>query len=735
VRLPVWTCFGALGPRLPAVLVGLALLWAPSPAAGAVTCSLVGVTLSINMSAPEDAVSVMRAGSEIGVRAGSVEVNCGGAATVDTVDTVIVTDPSIGTTTFTIDLSGGPFEPGATTGGEGASPEIEFQVDLGGQFPDRVVLVGTGGADHFSFSGSGINLNAVEPPAIDADVTASGVEEFEVRGGADADTVTGVPPIGAAFGGRMILHGEAGADVLTGGVGPDEVFGGGGADALAGAAGADRLSGEDDPDTIEGGAEADDLFGDAGSDDLVGQSGDDRLDGGSGADVEDGGEGADAFDQGPTANGGDTLRGGNGFDVGAYDLRSGNLTVQVGAAGGDGEAGEGDMVEGDVEAVLGGSGHDVLTGADGADNVLRGGPGADAVDGGTGADTIDGDAGDDTLSGGGGEDLVSFFGAPAVTVNLATGTASGEGSDTLAGFENAEGGGHGDALIGTLGVNALNGRAGSDALSGGDQNDELQGGDGNDSLAGDTGNDQLRGNGGSDTASYAGSAGPVIIDLRSGTGTGQGSDTLHGIENATGGASNDAIAGTDQGNVLNGGGGNDSIFGLHGDDDLRGSSGTDAVDGGGGGDTLAGGDGGDILSGATGSDLFLEGEQAGPNGPDVIGGGSGRDLVSYAGRRNGVRVSLGTQGPDGQRREADQVGADVEKVRGTRGRDVLEGNGRKNVLIGADGNDLLRGRGGVDRLRGGAGQDRLDGGPSNDVCQGGGGRDVLRNCGRERRRG
>jgi Ca2+-binding RTX toxin-like protein len=734
VTLPDRTCFGALGPRIRAVVVALGLLWVPAPAWGAVTCSLAGTTLSVNLSAPEDAASVVRAGTEIEVRAGALVVSCGGTPSVDTVDTVTVTDPSIGTTTFTIDLSGGPFEPGASTGGEGTSPEIEFQIDLGGQFPDRLVIVGTGGADDISFSGSGINLNAAETPAVDADVTAAGVEEFEVRAGADADTVTGSPTIGSAFGARMILRGEEGADVLTGGLGPDEMFGGGGADVLDGAGGADRLSGDDDIDTIEGGAEADDLFGNTGSDDLDGQGGDDRLDGGSGADVEVGGDGADAFDQGPTANGADTLVGGNGFDLGAYDLRTGNLAVEIGAPAGDGEPGEGDVVEGDVEAVLGGSGDDALTGADVVDNILRGGPGADVVAGGTGGDTIDGDAGGDALSGGGGEDLVSFFGAPAVTVNLTTGTATGEGSDTLSGFENAEGGGHGDALIGSAAVNVLNGRAGGDALAGGDEDDELQGGDGNDSLAGDGGDDQLRGNGGSDTASYAGSAGPVTIDLRSGTGTGQGSDTLQGIENATGGASDDGILGTDQANVLNGGGGNDTIFGLHGDDDLRGSSGSDAVDAGGGGDTIAGGDGGDTLAGVTGSDVFLEGEQDGPNGADVIGGGSGRDLVSYAGRRNGVRVSVGARGADGQKREGDQVGADVEKVRGTRGRDALVGNGKRNILIGADGNDLLQGRGGIDRLQGGAGHDRLDGGPSNDVCRGGGGRDVLRDCGKERRR-
>jgi Ca2+-binding RTX toxin-like protein len=132
--------------------------------------------------------------------------------------------------------------------------------------------------------------------------------------------------------------------------------------------------------------------------------------------------------------------------------------------------------------------------------------------------------------------------------------------------------------------------------------------------------------------------------------------------------------------------------------------------------------------------VFLESEQAGPNGPDVIAGGPGRDLVTYSSRKNRVRVTVGSPKGDGQKGEGDQVGGDVEKVRGSARGDVLIGNGAKNVLSGGAGDDVLKGRGGRDRLIGGAGDDRLDGGPQPDVCRGGGGRNVLKDCGKGRRR-
>jgi Ca2+-binding RTX toxin-like protein len=132
--------------------------------------------------------------------------------------------------------------------------------------------------------------------------------------------------------------------------------------------------------------------------------------------------------------------------------------------------------------------------------------------------------------------------------------------------------------------------------------------------------------------------------------------------------------------------------------------------------------------------VFVEGEQRGANGPDVILGGSGRDLLTYGGRARGVRVTVGGRGGDGAKGEGDQVAPDVEKVRGTKRRDILTANGGNDTLIGIGGNDLLQGKGGIDRLLGGPGNDRLEGGPGNDVCRGGAGKNVLKDCGRQRRR-
>jgi Ca2+-binding RTX toxin-like protein len=77
-----------------------------------------------------------------------------------------------------------------------------------------------------------------------------------------------------------------------------------------------------------------------------------------------------------------------------------------------------------------------------------------------------------------------------VTVNLATGTASGgEGADTLTGIENLYGSKHGDTLTGDDNANNLYGQSGDDLISGGGGLDTLGGGGGNDTLYGGAGID------------------------------------------------------------------------------------------------------------------------------------------------------------------------------------------------------------------------------------------------------
>jgi hypothetical protein len=117
------------------------------------------------------------------------------------------------------------------------------------------------------------------------------------------------------------------------------------------------------------------------------------LSGGSGNDVLDGGLGADL------------LLGGAGTDTADYSSRSAAVSADLDGAPDDGEAGEGDTIETDVESLAGGAGGDVLTGALGT-NILKGGAGADVLDGAQGDDDLDGGDGNDDLLGGSGADLL-----------------------------------------------------------------------------------------------------------------------------------------------------------------------------------------------------------------------------------------------------------------------------------------------------------------------------------------
>jgi hypothetical protein len=83
----------------------------------------------------------------------------------------------------------------------------------------------------------------------------------------------------------------------------------------------------------------------------------------------------------------------------------------------------------------------------------------------------------------------------------------------------------------------------------------------------------------------------------------------------------------------------------------------------------------------------------------------------------GVTVSLDDQPGDGTPGENDDIGSDVERLRGSMGDDRLIGSDGPNALEASDGNDFLDGRGGDDYLYGylagiktmvgGAGRDRF----------------------------
>ncbi len=142
--------------------------------------------------------------------------------------------------------------------------------------------------------------------------------------------------------------------------------------------------------------------------------------------------------------------------------------------------------------------------------------------------TIVGTAGADVLRGTAGDDVIAGLG----------------GNDVLKGL------GGDDDICGGPGNDRLVGGPGSfDRLSGGPGNDTLLGGAGSDFLLGGSGNDVLNGGDSYDDASFEHSPNAVTADMTAGTATGEGSDTLIGVENLTGSPHDDVLVGDANGTL------------------------------------------------------------------------------------------------------------------------------------------------------------------------------------------
>jgi len=284
---------------------------------------------------------------------------------------------------------------------------------------------------------------------------------------------------------------------------------------ITGGAGDDLILASPGADVIDGGLGDDVLSGRGGADGIVGGAGDDVIDGGDGADTLEGGDDVDLLDG---AGGPDTLRGGPGADTVTYWSRTASVRVALDGRAEDGEAGEADDVADDVEAVLGGSGDDVLATGD-AGATLAGGAGADSLSGGAGGDVLRGEAGEDRIDGGAGDDLLDGGdGADALV--------AGDGDDVL------EGGEAGDGLAGEAGADILRGGDGADVLFGDGRDpgappaaptgpapatDEGPASDADDVLDGGAGPDRLEGGSGLDE--HSAGAGDDTVDAREPDGT------------------------------------------------------------------------------------------------------------------------------------------------------------------------------------------------------------------------
>ncbi|MBL8574911.1 MAG: calcium-binding protein [Hyphomicrobiaceae bacterium] len=322
-------------------------------------------------------------------------------------------------------------------------------------------LIGGGGGDTMD-GGAGIDTlsYATSLTGISVNLGSGGVSGTDALGDVFANIEN---LVGTQAGDRLL--GSTAANSLNGGAGNDSLVGGSGNDTLSGDAGIDTLVGGNDNDTLYGGGDGDTLYGDAGTDKLYGEDGDDLLAGGAS---------------------GDTIDGGNGIDTISYATSTLAVTINLGSGSVSGGDAAGDVLS-NLENAIGSAYADRLLGSIGA-NSLNGGQGNDSLIGGSGADILVGDTGTDTLQGGNdndtliggangdsmdggtGIDTLSYAGSTvAVTVNLATNTASGgdAAGDLIVNFENLIGGTGNDTLTGNTGANLLDGGAGNDTLAGG----------------------------------------------------------------------------------------------------------------------------------------------------------------------------------------------------------------------------------------------------------------------------
>ncbi len=499
-------------------------------------------------------------------------------------------------------------------------------------------ITGTNGDDTLYGSNAGDVISALD-----------GNDKVIGRGG--NDTVYG----GA---GNDRINGQAGNDVLEGQDGEDWIVGGAGNDIIRGGNDDDRLHGQDDDDTLygeegndrmNGGEGDDDLYGGNGDDFIGGDAGNDYIEGNAGADQLFGNEGDDEI-HGGTED--DRILGGTGNDTLYGDDGNDNM---------DGQEGN--------DTIYGGNGNDNIDGEEGND-TLDGGAGNDYITGGEGADTLNGGAGDDIMHGGG----ISSYDQYVIRTDSAWGRSGLMFSeqtqsfyrfvDSTANYASAEAAAQATTLNGVSG-HLVN-------ITSQTENDFVQ--------KFLTGNAWIGINDGATESTWVYNSGHEAGTIVW-TGQAAGNSVGNFYENWNGGEPNDYGSGedfveirtdglwNDQGagsnlryviewegesivadnsvNIMNGGTGNDIMYGGSGNDIMNGDADNDQIFGLGGNDVMNGGSGADMLSGGAGNDQMNGGENSdilyGGIGSDTIDGGAGSDIL-YALDHTTNRDSAGATG-------------------------------------------------------------------------------------------
>lgn len=579
-------------------------------------------------------VIVGRGGDDTIDGLGGDDVICGGpgADTMsggDGVDTVSYDDHL---DSVLADLSGSAGDDGNELDGPaGARDTISADVEnLTGSMGNDTLTGGTKKGETLH-GGPGLDVLSTGESLGDPSVPTDAVDTL--YGGRDNDIMN-------AHGGTNRLLGQSGNDQMVGGPGPDTLIGGIDVNYLFGEGGDDHLRGGPAHDLMVGALGNDRLLGGLGDDELHGQSGDDRLYGGPGADYVGGGAEDDVLSGG---TGPDILEGHGGIDTVSYALRQQGVVVDLsGGSGDDGNDQDGpegfrdtvieienltgtmfaDRLTGSLTAgetivglggndvlnagpsdnnllapadrLVGGLGDDTLT-ATGGNNRLYGGAGVDSLTGGAGPDTLVGGADYGYLNGSQGDDVV--VGGPDGNTMW-----GGDGDDSMAGGtgpDYIEGEAGNDRLRGGSGNDTLFGQHGDDRLDGGDRDDLLYGGRGGDSLSGGSGVDRV----GYDVNEQSHRSIGVTVTVGAGPSRNDGSvedgpigardNVSFNVEEILGTEFDDTLTGNHLANLLLGGLGSDSLFGLGGDDRLDAADGTTdtVIDCGDGNDSAAFDDG------------------------------------------------------------------------------------------------------------------------------------------------
>lgn len=379
-----------------------------------------------------------------------------------------------------------------------------------------------------------------------------------------------------------------------------------------------------------------------------------RLEGAAGADTLLGGLGDDTYVITATAIDQYTEYAGEGSDTLQIDkswvLQSSvdhieNLTLgEGGAYSGTGDA-IGNVIKGNS-----------------ANNLLDGKAGADTMDGAGGADTYIVDVAADQASEAGysAGDLVKAAVSYTLGANIENLTLTGT-SGTSGTGNNLD-----NVVTGNAGNNRLDGLQGYDTLVGGAGNDSLTGSDGLDELAGGLGDDRYLVAYDSDDIVEAAAQGTDTVVATVSTGYTLSANVENlvlqgGHIDGHGNTLANAITGTTGNNLLDGGGGADTLIGLAGND-------TYLVD--------------------NAADLVVEALGAGTD--EVY------TWVTFSLAANVERLTLGGEGA-------------ISGAGNTLDNRII-GNAGANSLSGLDGKDVLIGDAGNDKLTGGAGSDTLTGG-------------------------